>query len=83
MSDRDRLQKALTTALRRLEAVDEEASPLAAAAALEATSSAARLLSRYDVGAAQREWRDQLLQILQRAASLMRSLSRAELRAAS
>jgi hypothetical protein len=76
VSARDQLHVALLTALRRFEAVVEDASPLAAAAALEAASGAASLLSRFDEEGVQPSARDELLQLMQRGALLMRSLSR-------
>jgi hypothetical protein len=75
MSQREQIQEALLTALRRFEAVVEDASPLAAAAALEAASGAATLLSRYDGAGERHAARDELLRIMQRAAQLMHSLS--------
>ena len=75
MSESDQLQTALLTALRRFEAVVEDASPLAAAAALEAASGAVSQLSRYDGSDARHAVRDELLRIMQRAAMLMHSLS--------
>jgi hypothetical protein len=75
MSHRDKIQAALVTALRRFEAVIEDASPLAAAAALEAASGAANLLSSYDGDSPRHAARDELLRIMQRAATLMHSLS--------
>jgi hypothetical protein len=76
VSARDQLQAALLTALRRLEAVVEDASPLAAASALEAASGAASLLSRNKAEGAAHPALEELLQLMQRAAILMRSLSR-------
>jgi hypothetical protein len=75
VSERDRLQTALVTAVRRLEAVLEDASPLAAAAALEAASGAARLLSGAVALDVLPSAREELLELMRRAALLMRSLS--------
>jgi hypothetical protein len=76
VSARDQLHAALLTALRRMEAVVEDASPLAAASALEAASGAATLLSRDDGEGVAHPVRQELLKIMQQAALLMRSLSR-------
>jgi hypothetical protein len=73
VSARDQLHAALLTALRRCEAVIEDASPLAAAAALEAASGAATLLSRPE--AAAHPAYAELLQLMRQVALLMRSLS--------
>jgi hypothetical protein len=71
----DTVHAALTTALRRLQSVVEDDSPLAAAAALEAASGAASALSHYDRAGLRRAARDELLALMQRAAALMRSLT--------
>src|SRR5262245_2900655 len=77
-SDWESLEESVSFALARLEAVLEDHSPLRVASALAATARAVHEVRRYDSSIeSDRARRDELVELMQRMATLLHALSHA------